>query len=206
MRRFLASKARRRRALSLVEVIFASAILLGVSAATTLLYIRILRVEKQNLAMLSMAFDTANLNRELRRVASSGGLIDVVNGDTIFFTPAGGSPSRLIYIDEDGDNTTIQDNRIELITTDEDGETQARAIVQNISRLPGPGGTLVPVFRRTGARSPIYVEFRVGDRINVRNPQDRANNSDARAEDRFTGPGFQSMVFRGAYGARNIST
>ncbi len=190
---------------SLLELVFASGILLTISITLIALYLNVITRERTNIKTIRMAYDSANLHREMRKIAAIGGTINVDN-DTITFTNTiTGTTSLLTYVDEDGDNDTIGDNYMELIP-DVNDNTAKRTVVRYGSRLTDPDNSsqFLPIFSRLGNfRQPIIIEFRIGDRVGIRDLKERANDDKANAEDALTGKGFQSLVFRGAYGPRN---
>lgn len=203
VRRFL-HPDRRRRGMTLLEVLFASTIGTVVSVAMILLFTALLWKERENLKLLMMSNDAATLHRRLRQVSANGADIDVTQTEVVFTDVTTGKTARLRFVDGDNNPETIGNNRIEL-DLDIASAGNERIVVNYVSRLEDPRnpGTFLPVFRRLPASSfstPLEVNFRIGDRTN---PTNRKTNAAARADDAHTGPGFQSLVFRSAYMPRN---
>lgn len=189
----------RRRGLSLIELVIAAGIFTSVMAGIMYLLLAVMRQERSNISMLNMAYESTNLHRELRKVASNGANIQAA-GDTVQFTnTVTGTTAELRYVDSDDDPATIRDNSI-VYDPDTSTSDDEQTILRYVSPLDDGGGTSLPVFRRiAGTPSPLLVEFRVGDRGGPLDRNDRPEDDDARADDAYTGPGVQSMVFRGAY-------
>lgn len=196
----------RKRGFTLLELSIASGILALVSISIMALWISMIRQERSSIRLVRMSYDSAALHREMRKVAANGGLINVENDSTIEFSDLDtGVTAELRFEDDDGDNDTISDNRV-VLYPDVSNPTRRRTVVRWASRLDDPDnpGELLPAFTRDGTfASPIKLQFRLGDRVGIISPAERAQNAQARLEDTETGPGFQSLVFRGAYGPRN---
>ncbi len=204
----------RHRAQSLVELLFAVTILILMTGAVVGLFVTVLRVEQKNITRIRMAYDTADLHRALRRYAAVGGVNNTVidaNNISVTFSDNDTSPSvirRLQFVDGDGDPKTIGDNRIEFIPdmNSPDDTQQVISYVSPIDSTTTPG-EYSPIFSRAGTfNQPLLVNFRVGDRRgDIMDRDARSGVAECIDEDTWTGPGFQSILFRGAYGPRNVN-
>lgn len=183
-----------------MEVSIAAGLSSVLVIAIMLMFVHVLRQERTNVRLLRMAYDSAALHRTLRGTAANRGKI--INANAVRFTALDGTVSELRYEDEDDDPNTIGDNRI-VFEPDVSGGQAGRVIVNHVSPLLDTNGVAIPIFRRIVGNTspqPLEVSFRIGDRTQ---PDDRASDDDAVADDAFTGPGFQSLVIRSVFTPRN---
>ena len=193
----------RRRGITFIELLISVSILSFVMIATMYFFVSILRQERSNIRTLQMAYQTANLHRELRKVSAYGGNIDITNGRAVQFTnEVTGVTSELRFVDDDGDPFTIGDNTIEFdpdITIEDDDEI----LISLVSPLTDEDGNILPIFARAdGFPDPLLVEFRMGDTSGPVSRGNRSKIAQARQDDAFTGPGLQTNVYRGAFALR----
>jgi type II secretory pathway pseudopilin PulG len=199
MRHLLSS--RRRRGLTLPEIAIASTIMSVLIIGVITLFVSIIQQERTNLRMLQMSYQSQQFHRELRRVASYGSAITSSTSSVRFDDLANGTTAELRYEDTDNNPATIGDNTI-IFDPDVATDNDERLVLRYVSPLV-VGGTTQPIFRRqAGTPAPLIVEFRIGDRTGPTSRADRRNNSAAKADDAFTGPGLQTMVYRGAFTPR----
>jgi hypothetical protein len=192
---------RRPRGMTLPEIAIASTIMATVIIAVIGLFISLLWQERTNLRMLQMSYESQQLHRELRRVASFGSSITSGTTSVRFDDLGAGTTAELRYEDADSNPATIGDNVI-VFDPDVATDNDERTVLRYVSPLV-VGGTAQPIFRRqAGTPSPLIVEFRIGDRTGPTGRRDRAGNAGAKADDAFTGPGLQTMVYRGAFTPR----
>ncbi len=199
---------------SLLELVFAVTILVLVTGSVVALFVTVLQVEKRNIVRIRMAYDSADLHRQLRRYAAVGGVnntvIDPSNVSVTFVDNSETSAvtRRLQYVDGDNNPVTIGDNRIEFVPNIAEPNNNQK-VIRFVSPIADPtsAGANLPIFSRDGSfNQPLLVNFRIGDRRgDLVTRKSRAANSEAIEEDRWTGPGFQSILFRGAYGPRNVN-
>jgi hypothetical protein len=192
--------------MTLVELAIASGLMLTIIVAIMALFIAIMRQERSNVRSLQMAYNSAQLHRELRRVASIGASISTT-ADAVRFENLGtGTISELRYEDLDNNPDTIGDNRI-VFDPDVDADGDERLLIRFVSPLV-VNGVQQPIFRRMpGTPSPLVVEFRVGDRTGPISRGERAAlareettlGRAVRADDAWTGAGLQSQVYRGVF-------
>lgn len=203
----------RRRGLTMVELVVSVAIMAIMSGIVMALFVKVLRDERSNITRIRMAYDAADLHRELRRFAAVGGVNNTVVDPTnvsVEFTNNDVDPpvrSRLEYSDADGDPATIADNEIRLVPDVDADTSRFINVVRYASPLEDPDDAdeFLPIFSRGGEFNEVLlVNFRIGDRRgDLTSRPARANDAEARAEDGRTGAGFQSILFRGAYAPRN---
>ena len=192
----------RRRGVTLTELIFAVTILSGMMAAVITLFVGVIRQERTNLRMIQMTYDTSHLHREMRQLASVGGSIGTSGNQVTFFNEITGVTSQIRYEDLDGNPDTIGDNQIVLIKDVDADDEDSRIVVRYVSPLRNASGSFLPMFsRQPGRPQPLLIQFRVGDRTGPIGRTARANVTSAtydecRADDAFTGDGFQSVAFR----------
>lgn len=219
----------RRRGLTIVELIFTSTMTLILMVAVITLFIEMLRLEQSNTRQLAMIRDANDLSRELRQIASKPG---VVVDQNFFLTgvaprtPNSVVPtseirayiqwgrlddnegSELLIRDIDGDPTTIGDNSL-ILVRDFNNPRIARTL-NYVSPLEVTGTvTWANAFSRPEPppgvqylNSPLQVQLRFGDRINIRSRSARRSDPRAADEDRFTGPSFESVVLNTIYASR----
>ncbi|MBX3727852.1 MAG: type II secretion system protein [Candidatus Sumerlaeia bacterium] len=197
---------RTRRGMTLVELAIASGLMLMIIVAVMALFIAFMRQERSNVRALQMSYNSAQLHRELRRVASIGAAIST-SADSVRFENLGtGTISELRYEDLDNNPNTIGDNRI-LFDPDVDTDGDERVVIRFVSPLV-VNGVQQPIFRRMpGTPSPLAVEFRIGDRTGPISRgerttlarQDTTAGRAVRADDAWTGAGLQSQVYRGVF-------
>ena len=208
-------RRRKRRGMTLVELMIAVAIFGTVMILMTALLIEVLQRQKGNNTTLRLLYNSANLHRQLRVVAASGAAIDVEedqadsDGDGIrglvrFVNEDLARVAEIRFVDEDGDLNTIEDNSIIYVPDISASEESGRIVISYVSPII-LGGTQQPVFtRQDGNPDPLIVQFRAGDRPAPPQPTLRAESLTGPSDDAITGQGNQSIIFRGAYAPRNI--
>lgn len=196
--------------MTLVEMSISLAIFAMMIGVVMTLFLFVVREERSNIMRIRMAYDAADLHRELRRYAAVGGVNNTVvdpNNISVSFTNADtGISSRLEFVDPDGDPDSMRDNLIRLIP-DLDEPDKDVNVVRFATPLidPDDPSERLPIFSRAGSfNQALLVNFRIGDRRgDLTERTARGADDECRAEDAITGKGFQSILFRGAYGPRN---
>lgn len=221
-----------RRAISILELLIASTLTLILMIAVLSLFVEMLRLEQSNSRQLAMVRDASDLSRELRQIASGRGrvvndlsfLAGSVPATADAVIPHDEVPtfiqwdrkvganvvtSELLVRDIDGDPTTIGDNSLVLVA-DVANPTNLR-FLNYVSPLETTGvvtwdtafGRPAPPVGTTYENAPIEIRLRIGDRVFIRDRAARRANAQAVAEDRWTGPSFESIVINTVYATRD---
>lgn len=223
---------RPRHAMTLTEVLFASALTLALMVGVLNLFIEMLRLEQSNSRQLAMVRDASDLSRELRQIASSRGLVTDEDSFLTGITPrtpdtviphdevrafirwnravgTAAVTSELLIRDIDGDPTTIGDNSLVLIG-DVDNPSITRTMlyvspmeITGTVNWAGAFGRPAPPPGVVYMNAPLEVRLRFGDRVPIRDRTGRRRNADAVEEDRWTGPSFESIVLNTIYATRD---
>jgi len=219
---------RHHRGITFLELMIAVAIFTTVMTMMIDLLVEVMKRQKSTNTQLTLLYNSANLHRRLRTIAAVGAQIELgedqadsdndgIRGFVRFVNTDLNETSELRFVDIDRDITTIDDNFIEFIeditAVDSSGNPLNRVEVRYVTPLT-LNGVEQPVFtRENGTPDPLVVRFRAGDRAGPGDPIERAGRSRTdknqdldtiwEKDDAVTGPGLQSIIFRGAYAPRN---
>lgn len=178
---------------SLIEVIFASAIMVMTMSLTTAAMMYTLRSNKAQRTTLQQVNEIQSLQRTIRQFASSANNFITNNGNILNIIQPDKSEATLTFLENGtgtADNTLMWDP-----DTSVDGNEQI--IARGVQRLTDANGNTVPFFTQPNGSRSLRVRFAMGDVA-------RSSTSSAyKHENAHTGIGYQGFQFDSLFAARN---